>query len=72
MGLIDATWRCSQFCGQQPTGYMSSSITRSQAWRQRAQKYPRHDRRESLLRGTSTASEVKYGRRIVITVQLVW
>ena len=44
LGLIDATWLCSQFCGQEPTGWMSTSIQRSQAWRQKKQKYPRHHR----------------------------
>ena len=46
LGLIDATWHCLQFCGQEPTGWMSSSIQRAQAWRktQWAQQYPRHDR----------------------------
>ena len=46
VGLIDATWRCSQFCKQQPTGQRSSSIKRAQAWaaqwtqqKQKKQKY---------------------------------
>ena len=47
LGLIDATWHCTQFCGNKPTGCMSSSIQRSQAWRQKnlqKQKCPRRHR----------------------------
>ena len=47
LGLIDATWHCTQFCGNKPTGCMSSSIQRLQAWRQKnlqKQKYPRRHR----------------------------
>jgi len=32
LGLIDATWRCSQFCQQPPTGQGSSSMKRAQEW----------------------------------------
>jgi len=46
LGLIDATWRCSQFCKQQPTGQRSSSINRAQAWAaqcpQQKQKKQKH------------------------------
>ena len=33
LGLIDATWRCSQFCKQKMTGEFNSSMKRAHIWK---------------------------------------